>query len=231
MIFVLLEFTIAVFTGFWILGSIVHVAGAVLGVAAGLIMLKLDWVDCENWDLLAVIAGREGKPPASAEDRESDAQRTTRLEAQGVEAIQHIRGLLGMDKIEGALAVYKKMARTIPDWNLPETELLDLIKGLHRNSLWNESLPLMGEYSRTFPDRSQRMRLKLAELLIKQAARPRLALKVLAKIPAGTAGRSGTISPSSKARHDCSNPTRSPSLTRPKTGKAQGARLPVVPGL
>ncbi len=149
-------------------------------------MLKLDWVDCEHWDLLAVIAGREGHPPPSTEERESDAQRTARLAAQGSEAVEHIGNLLRQDKPDGAYAVYKKMARTIPGWKLPEAELLALIKALHGQEKWHESLPLLGQFVQEYPQRSLRMRLKLAELLVKHAGRPRLARRVLAKIPAGS---------------------------------------------
>jgi membrane associated rhomboid family serine protease len=186
LVFVFVEALIAVASGFWVLSSVVHVAGALIGAAFGLALVKLGWVDCENWDLLAVIAGREGQPRRTAPDRPSDEEHRTHLQMQGREAIEHIGHLLGMGKVEGALALEQKMARTIPDWKLPEDKLLALIKELHRKAAWAESFPLMGRYLREFPERSTRMRLRLAELLINEADRPRLALDVLSKIPPGT---------------------------------------------
>ena len=39
-----------------------HTIGAILGVLVGIAMLKLRWVNCENWDIFAVMERRAGKP-------------------------------------------------------------------------------------------------------------------------------------------------------------------------
>ena len=39
-----------------------HTFGAILGMIVGAAMLKLGWVDCENWDLFAVLERRAGQP-------------------------------------------------------------------------------------------------------------------------------------------------------------------------
>ncbi len=39
-----------------------HTIGAILGILVGIAMLKLRWVDCENWDIFAVMERRAGKP-------------------------------------------------------------------------------------------------------------------------------------------------------------------------
>ncbi|MCX7422562.1 MAG: rhomboid family intramembrane serine protease [Planctomycetia bacterium] len=43
-------------------GTAGHLIGAVWGFGIALMMLKLHWIDCENWDLLAVRNGTYGKP-------------------------------------------------------------------------------------------------------------------------------------------------------------------------
>ncbi|MFH5804860.1 rhomboid family intramembrane serine protease [Alienimonas sp. DA493] len=40
--------------------AFLHTMGAVVGGAAGVALLKLGWVDCENWDLFAVLKGTHG---------------------------------------------------------------------------------------------------------------------------------------------------------------------------
>jgi hypothetical protein len=61
--------------------------------------------------------------------------------------------------------------------------LLGLIKTLHGQKHWEASFPLMAEYCRRFPGESTRMRLLLAQLLIREVPRPGQALRVLAKLP------------------------------------------------
>jgi hypothetical protein len=53
-------------TGFVVSTEMLHLSGAGLGFVVGMAMLKLKLVDCENWDLLAVMADRAGE---SAEQR------------------------------------------------------------------------------------------------------------------------------------------------------------------
>ena len=45
-----------------------HLTGALVGLGVGVLFVKRDWVDCENWDLFAVTAGTYGRnaDPATA---------------------------------------------------------------------------------------------------------------------------------------------------------------------
>lgn len=49
-------------SGFSMGSSLGHLVGAFLGAGLAVAMLKLDWVDCENWDLFALWSGRLGQP-------------------------------------------------------------------------------------------------------------------------------------------------------------------------
>lgn len=49
-------------SGFSIGSEVGHLVGAFWGVGIGVAMLKLRWVDCENWDVFALWGGRLGKP-------------------------------------------------------------------------------------------------------------------------------------------------------------------------
>ncbi len=40
--------------------AVIHLLGAATGFGVGVLMLKMNWVDCENWDLFAVMAGTHG---------------------------------------------------------------------------------------------------------------------------------------------------------------------------
>jgi hypothetical protein len=59
---------------------------------------------------------------------------------------------------------------------------MGLIKSLHAQQLWSVSVPVMVDYLQQFPEKSNRVRLKLAQILIESERRPAKALKTLSKI-------------------------------------------------
>jgi hypothetical protein len=71
---------------------------------------------------------------------------------------------------------------------LEETQLMDLIKSLHKQQLWSASVRPMTDYVRQFPDHSVRVQLKLAQILLDSDRRPAKALKVLRRIDATKLG-------------------------------------------
>ncbi len=56
------QFFWAWLSGFSMGSAFVHLVGAFWGAGIGVAMLKLGWVDCENWDLFALWSGRLGQP-------------------------------------------------------------------------------------------------------------------------------------------------------------------------
>ena len=63
---------------FAISSPMLHLAGALPGFALGIVLLKLGAVDCENWDIFAVIDGREGY----AKSRKADPKKTAAKQKQ-----------------------------------------------------------------------------------------------------------------------------------------------------
>jgi membrane associated rhomboid family serine protease len=49
--------------GFTVSTAVLHMSGAVLGLAVGVVFLKAKWVDCEGWDIFTVMAGEAGRVP------------------------------------------------------------------------------------------------------------------------------------------------------------------------
>ena len=46
--------------GFEVTSEVAHLLGAVLGVGVGSLFVKMNWVDCENWDLFAYMQNKHG---------------------------------------------------------------------------------------------------------------------------------------------------------------------------
>jgi len=56
--------------------AFLHMVGAIVGGAAGVFLLKKGWVDCENWDLFAVLRGTHGNRDAIEMHRTYHAELT-----------------------------------------------------------------------------------------------------------------------------------------------------------
>ena len=185
-----------------------HTAGAILGFILGFALLRLDWVDCENWDVLAVLEGRKGQSKAAAKReksrrpmvssefrRKSDATRKrkgkkekpkiTSMEDAGAVALRAMRLHLELAEVEAALAVYNKSSRNLPGWQPADADWRDLIQALLNQSAWGDAARVMRDYVQRSPEPSPRVRLKLAQVLIQKLARPFQALTILGQIPEG----------------------------------------------
>jgi membrane associated rhomboid family serine protease len=197
--------------GFSISGAMAHLGGTVLGFGIGALLLKRDLVDCENWDLFAVMAGRHGDPKKAAQKRQATTVRPmgekTRLpgneprkkktakksgrkpvksiEDKSAAALRTLRLHLEMGEIEAALSVYKTSRGRIDGWQPQESDWLDLIGALTEQDDWGEAAHVMRDYCRTVSAPAPRVRLKLAQVLIQKLSRPAQGLEVLREIPDG----------------------------------------------
>lgn len=167
--------------------SLLHLLGAAIGFAVGVAMVKLDLVDCQGWDLFTVWAGRQGAPLPSEEREQATAPPEPSVElapeVRGELATQRVRHLLGQGDLDAAWRAYTEASRRLPDWRLAEPELIRLSAALQRAGRWHDSIAPMVAYLAHYRERAAHVRLKLAEVLVAHAGRPRQALRVLAKLP------------------------------------------------
>jgi membrane associated rhomboid family serine protease len=187
-----------------------HTFGAILGFVVGVVLLKRKWVDCENWDLFAVLQGRVGQskkradrlrrarprvsvefaprsPTRSKRRKNRDrAQKVRSIEDASAAALRVMRQHLELGEVEAALAIYNKSIRSLTGWQPPEPDWRTLIEALLDQAFWNDAVLVMRDYVLKLPDPSPRVRLKLAQILIQRLSRPLQALKVLGQIPEGS---------------------------------------------
>ena len=199
--------------GFSLSGAMSHVDGAILGAVLAIALLKLKLVDCENWDIFAVIQGRQGESKKSAAKRRSmmirpsteatrlpgekpnnkskkkrkkgEAAPVTSIEDSSAGALRTLRLHLEYGEIEAALAVYKKSSTKLTGWQPQESDWRDLIQALLDQDDWGEAAHVMRDYVRRAPEPSPRVQLKLAQVLIQRLARPTQGLGILQEIPDG----------------------------------------------
>jgi hypothetical protein len=188
-----------------------HLSGAFWGTIVALSLLKAGLVDCEGWDLFSLWRKRRklardwekrgrrldhekmvlrSSVQASArarsfrDDREDDGASAGQQE-RGSAAVGRIRSLIAGGDFPGALAAYDKTARTLPNWP-SQQDLYELIKALHAQGAEPDSMRLMRDHCRYYPANSVKMRVKLAQILIRDFQRPVAALRVLEEIPPGS---------------------------------------------
>ena len=191
------------FLGTGVVSEAGHLSGALWGFVVGMGMLKMQWVDCEGWDVLTIWKkdrklAANWKLRGDRQDRQKKSDRLPRKrvaddsggaegpspEERSASALKKFRKLLDMGDKDSAISAYDRAARTIPNW--PDgPDLVAIIKEMHASGAEADSLPLMRDYCRRFPAVSHRMRLKIAQVLIRDRQKPTAALRVLAEIPDG----------------------------------------------
>ena len=175
-----------------------HLSGAAVGFALGTALLKLGWVDCENWDLYAVLGHHEGRPkgsvPLKIKGPKADRKTRRKKPAEATEtspedraeaATRRFRAHLEGGSVAEAYASYDKSVRTVAGWLPPDADWLALIQALLESQDWRSGVSVMEDYLRRSPKPSARVRLRLAQILVKEQQRPAHALKVLDEIPPG----------------------------------------------
>jgi hypothetical protein len=187
-----------------------HLSGAFWGAVVAVVLLKARLVDCEGWDLFSLWAkrrklAREWKERGERLEHEKESLRssvraTARAksskgvaeadgegpapEERAAAAVRRVRSLIEKGDVAGALAAYDKSARTLVSWP-SQPDLLGMIKALSARGAEPDSIRLMRDHCRYYPGQSTRIRLKLAQLLIRDRQRPAEALRVLQDLPPG----------------------------------------------
>jgi membrane associated rhomboid family serine protease len=160
-----------------------HMMGAVIGFGMGVLMLKANWVDCENWDLFSVWAGTN--TISEAERNESYFQGDEfklKQKRKHEKAIHQIREIVSSGQPELAYRAHRKMTQDMENWHLDDSDFIQLIQLFHKQEKWSESIEAMVEYASGQRDHESQVRLKLAQVLVTRENRPGQGLKVMRKI-------------------------------------------------
>lgn len=176
-------FSLALFGPFVLVREGMNLVGVLLGLALGALMVKANWADCEGWDIFSRGAsGRTKLPDKKAARAKRKGKRPADVEARSAEALADLRAAIDDGAALEALAAYHDLARMPTGWRPLEPDVLKLISVLQKGGDTIESIPVMGDYITRFPEKAARVRLKLAQVLLREQQRPHAALKVLAPL-------------------------------------------------
>jgi membrane associated rhomboid family serine protease len=181
------QLLILILTGGALSSEFLHAVGALLGFCIGIGMLKAGWVDCENWDIFSVWAGRhklsrEELQRLEAETPEAKQREAERLRMRQEQATVSIRRAIEEGQPIPAWKLFQKITHESPDWTIPESDWLLLIRSFHERRLWLESMPAMIEYLSRHKTMAAQVRLKLAQIVLMEEKRPRKAIKIMSEV-------------------------------------------------
>lgn len=202
-----------VLSQFSVTSSFLHLMGLAMGMSLGYIWLRKDWVDCEGWDLVNVVKGREGmqnveeqdKVEAAASALLKSARKSMRPEtpmpvekgaknpqrpdeyapqqATTQSAQDSVNDLIRAENFAVAVKMISKLRKSGSDFQLAQPVLFKLIRGLLASKHFAAALPFMVEHVQQFSAGRQTLQLNMAKVLI-HLERPKKAMSVLNDIDA-----------------------------------------------
>lgn len=211
--------------GSFLTSEFMHLVGFVLGAILGVWLLRTKRVDCEGWDLFSVMQGKHGRqlkqvvyddvnsslgPSALRKQRIKNKKRKARAEREKRQtgetvtkskmsatdqAAMRIHQLLKKKKARAALQELNERRKVDDSFEIPGPDLLRLAQQLHDLGRSDEAVQFLGEYVDRHPAGSDRVRLTLASLMVKEQTRPTAALRMMEPIEVGD------LEPPDRKRH------------------------------
>ncbi|MCA9062895.1 MAG: rhomboid family intramembrane serine protease [Planctomycetaceae bacterium] len=176
-----------------------HMVGIVIGLAAGTLYVKRDWVDCEKWDLFSVLSGEYGQfakddwqlgafhrtenayseIPVPQFDGSPDLEGPGGQPGSASPTMQRILTLIDSGEFMAASDEMLTLRLTDSVSMLDQQRLRRFAIGLMQGNMIDESEGYLEEYIYRFPGDSAWARLRLAQILLKLRKRPRAAYETL----------------------------------------------------
>ncbi|MEZ6123353.1 MAG: hypothetical protein R3C49_09285 [Planctomycetaceae bacterium] len=172
-----------------------HLSGAVIGFGAGVLFLKKDWVDCENWDLFRVLSGNYGRfanPDTTvgshadprlmfgkADVAVKDDLPDTSQKTKNRKLIDRINSLIDDGDFISASEKMFELRMKDSETQLSQQRVKQLAVGLLKANMLDDAEIYLEEYIERFPEGSSWASLRYAQLLLVQHRRPSAALKAL----------------------------------------------------
>jgi membrane associated rhomboid family serine protease len=177
-----------------------HMIGITVGLIAGTVYLKRGWVDCENWDLFAIMAGTHGRfgDETTSVGSHADASLLFGKDVdvaglvvpdddshparKNTGALDRARQMIDDGLFIEASEVMFSLQLGNADDQLSEPRLKRLAKGLHNAHAFDEAEFFLEEYATRFDSKADWCRLRLAHIQLTRRRRPNAAITILRRI-------------------------------------------------
>jgi membrane associated rhomboid family serine protease len=187
------------FSGFQMGSSGLHLIGGIIGFAAGTFYLKRGWVDCENWDLFAVIAGTYGRfgdkdwslgahgnPNKLYKDipvpEGAPADSTEPKQVRPSRELKKISALIDHSDFMSASDALLQLRLTNSTALLDHLRLKRFCLGLLKANAYDEAEIALDEFIERFPDDNSWARVRVAQILLAIRCQPSAARRMLKQV-------------------------------------------------
>ncbi|MEM7455162.1 MAG: rhomboid family intramembrane serine protease [Planctomycetota bacterium] len=187
--FIALNLVIAFFSEFEMSSETAHLLGVVPGLVAGCAFVVLRQVDCDGYDLIAILRGKRGERVKTIQQEQEEAAEAEEEERREKEEFDNgwktIQRYLNDGHFDMATKRFEMLKRKNPGLVMPEQWYVQLIRGHSTDGLHNEkSARLMEEYLQNYETLKVPVTLNLARFYIVEQERPRKGIGFLKGIKA-----------------------------------------------
>jgi membrane associated rhomboid family serine protease len=182
-IYIAQDFFWTVMTGFQMSSYLAHFTGAVIGAGVGVAMLKYRRVDCEGFDLLAVMNGTVGQKPLPTIEQEKELQiQKARRIAQLNKDKSKIADYIESGHFEMAMMKLSQVKKLKANYRLPKKMHWQLITGLIKQDKIDQGLASMEDFIDAYPENKNLVLINMAKIYCQSRDQPRNAMATLARI-------------------------------------------------
>ena len=190
LVYFLMDFTIAFFSGFSFGSSLLHLMGATLGLVVGVTFICVHWVDGEEKDLLSMFLELTGKKPikkkmTKGEKREIEDHKEVLREERKKKIVLYRKSLsahLAAGNAAAAAATFRQIKKLDKKAVWGEADLLKLIASFQADEKWDQTIEYSEVYIDTYDTKRAAVGINLAKVQLLQRDAPRRALKVVARL-------------------------------------------------
>ena len=190
LVYFLMDFTIAFFSGFSFGTSVLHLMGAVLGLAVGVTFICVHWVDGEEKDLLSMFLELTGKKPikkkmTKGEKRDIEDHKAMLKEERKKKIVLYRKSLaahLTAGNAVAAAATFRQIKKLDKKTVWGEADLLKLIATFQADEKWEQTIQYSEVYMDTYDTKRVAVGINLAKVQLLQRDSPRRALKVVGQL-------------------------------------------------
>lgn len=187
LIFVVWSFVVPSLLSMPVLLSVVNIAGAVLGLGAGVVLLIGSWVDGEQRDLISMFRELAGYAPVKKKLTKSEKkalreQKRQRAEQRKENLLLYRRSMtahISAGNPDAAVKTFRQIQKIDETAAWEPTELVSLISAFQRNSNWDSVILYSHQYLQTHTAKRGSVAINLAKVLLIEKHSPRKAMDVI----------------------------------------------------
>ena len=187
LIFVVWSFAVPSMLGMPVLLSVVNIAGAILGVGAGVVLLMGSRVDCEQRDLISMFRELAGYAPVKKKLTKSEKealreQKRQRAEQRKDNLLLYRRSMaahISAGNPDAAVKTFRQIQKIDETATWEQAELVSLISAFQRKSNWDSVILYSRQYLQTHSEKRASVAINLAKVLLMEKHSPRKAMDVI----------------------------------------------------